>query len=406
VTSPHRPGTRSYRWVILAVATCAQATACFFVQGLGALGGYLQDDLDLSTFQVGLLLSAAQLVPLLGLIVAGELLDRLGERIVVTGGTLLVGAALIAGSFATSYGWLLLALLVVGAGYSTAQPGGSKSVATWFTAEQRGLAMGIRQAGLPLGGAAAAASLPWVSQRWGWPAALLVGGITATTGALLFVTLYRQPGRVVQPSAGGETGPATTRRRDLLHVPAMRRIVVSGTALISVQYGLLLLTTLYLHEKTGMSLGRAATFVLISQTAGVAGRITLAAFSDRSRHGRFALVRWSLAACAVGLVALMLCPLDTAWVLAPIIAWLGFFGIGWYGPWVTHLAEVSPPDRTGFGIGLAMSANQIAVVLAPPLLGLLRDQTGGFTTSWTVLVAACLLALIATRPRPAEGRAA
>ncbi len=65
-----------YRWVILGIATFTQAASGFFVQGIGALGIHLQRDLDLSTAQLGLLVSAAQLVPLVGLLVAGELLDR------------------------------------------------------------------------------------------------------------------------------------------------------------------------------------------------------------------------------------------------------------------------------------------------------------------------------------------
>lgn len=37
---------------------------------------FIQNDLQLSSLQIGLLVSAAQLVPIVGLLVAGELLDR------------------------------------------------------------------------------------------------------------------------------------------------------------------------------------------------------------------------------------------------------------------------------------------------------------------------------------------
>ena len=135
------------------MATFTQASAGFFVQGIGALGVQLQRELGLNAAQLGLLVSAAQLVPLAGLLVAGELLDRFDERWVVGAGAGVVGGALLAGTLAPSYLALLGVLLVVGAGYSTVQPGGSKSVAAWFDASQRGTAMGIRQAGLPLGDA-------------------------------------------------------------------------------------------------------------------------------------------------------------------------------------------------------------------------------------------------------------
>lgn len=388
-----------YRWVVLAVATLAQAAACFFVQGIGAIGGYLQRDLDLSTFQVGLLMSAAQLVPLVGLLVAGELLDRWGERAVVGVGTLTVAAALLAGATAPGYGWLLAALLVVGAGYSTAQPGGSKSVAGWFGPSQRGLAMGIRQAGLPVGGALAAACLPLVAEHWGWHSTLLVGGLVALAGALAFLALYRRPASSTLREADS-TGPpaAPSRRLALLSDPAMVRTAVAGTALISVQYGVLILTVLHLHT-IGVPLATGAVLLLVAQLLGATGRITLAAMSDRTHRGRFSVVRGCLLASAVGIVALAQLPASApVWVLVLAVGWLGFFGFGWYGAWVAHVAESAPADRTGFSLGLAMALNQVAVVVVPPALGLIADRTGDFKASWACLALVALVALSITRP--------
>lgn len=41
--------TQRYRWVILLIATFAQACACFFVQGIGAIAVFIQNDLQLSS---------------------------------------------------------------------------------------------------------------------------------------------------------------------------------------------------------------------------------------------------------------------------------------------------------------------------------------------------------------------
>ena len=93
-------GPGRYRWVVLGVATFTQAAAGFFVQGIGALAVQLQRDLGLSTAQLGLLVSAGQLAPLVGLLVAGELLDRFDERWVVSVGAGVVGGALMTGMLA------------------------------------------------------------------------------------------------------------------------------------------------------------------------------------------------------------------------------------------------------------------------------------------------------------------
>ncbi|MFB7615531.1 MFS transporter [Kitasatospora sp. NPDC056181] len=405
------PPAGGYRWAVLGIATFTQAASCFFVQGIGAMGVPLQRDLDLSTAQLGLLLSAAQFVPLAGLLVAGELLDRYNERWVVGIGACVVAAALAAGSLAQGFGSLLLVLLVVGAGYSTAQPGGSKSVASWFAPSRRGFAMGVRQAGLPLGGALAAAVLPRLADTYGRRAAFAAGGLVALLGAGVFMGCYRQPPATDAPGTPGGRGTPDTPgtpagkgphvplaeqlgdRVRMLREPAMVNVVLSGMSLISVQCGIGVLTALYLHDTTALGPGPTAAVLVAVQGAGVAGRICLAAWSDRSRSGRYTPVLACMAAVVVGLVAL-LTPLGQAPLAACVLfTWLGFFGIGWYGPWVAHVAESAPPGRTGSALGLVMAVTQLAVILAPPAIGLLKDSADGFAPVWGVLAAATALAL-------------
>ncbi|WP_329014078.1 MFS transporter [Streptomyces sp. NBC_00690] len=388
-----------YRWIVLGVATFTQASSGFFVGGIGALSVHFQRALDLSAAQLGLLVSAAQFVPLAGLLVAGELLDRYSERWVVGIGAGVVALALGMGSLAPGYPALLVALLVVGAGYSSVQPGGSKSVASWFDASQRGFAMGIRQAGLPLGAAVASAVLPLVAEEFGWRATLLTGGLVALSGAFLFLGCYQQPPVLPAPRHKGSSNPLTARLRArlrMLREPSMVKIMLSGTSLISVQYGVAVLTVLHLHQTSSVGAGQAALVLVASQGAGVAGRICLAAWSDHSRSGRYAIVLVCMIAVVAGLTVLL-----TPAGRAPLIAsgafvWLGFFGFGWYGPWVAYVTEAAPPGKTGFALGVAMSVNQIAIVTMPPALGLLADLTGSFTPVWALLALLTVVALTVT----------
>lgn len=394
-----------YRWVVLGVATFTQASAGFFVQGIGALGIHLQRDLHLSTVQLGLLVSAAQLVPLAGLLVAGELLDRCDERWVVGAGAGVVGAALLVGSAAPGFVSLLLVLLLVGAGYSTVQPGGSKSVASWFDASQRGLAMGVRQAGLPLGAALASATLPLVAGAFGWRATLVAGGLVALLGAGAFMGFYRRPPVTASLGGGSRTSfrprAALGSRLRMLREPSMVRIMLSGSSLISVQCGVGILTVLYLYETASVGAGPAALVLVAVQGAGVVGRVALAAWSDRAGSGRHGSLVLCMAAVLAAMTVLMT-PLGRSPAVACCtFVWLGFFGFGWYGPWVAHVTESAPPGRTGFALGLAMSVNQVAIVVIPPVLGLLTDVTGSFVPAWGLLSAMTALSLgLSALPRP------
>jgi len=83
--------------------------------------------------------------------------------------------------------------------------------------------------------------------------------------------------------------------------------------------------------------------------------------------------------------------------LIAISAWLGFFGLGWYGPWVAFLAEIAPAENLGLALGIVMAVNQIAAVATPPLLGLVHDGTGGYATVWIASAALLFVAVWATR---------
>jgi cyanate permease len=63
--------------------------------------------------------------------------------------------------------------------------------------------------------------------------------------------------------------------------------------------------------------------------------------------------------------------------------------------------------KTGFALGLAMAVNQVAAILVPPLLGVLRDGTHGYRLGWgclALLTAAALAAVLSGRRVTSGGR--
>jgi predicted MFS family arabinose efflux permease len=386
-----------YRWLVLAAATLAQASASFALLGVPALAGFLQQDFGLSAAATGLLLTATYTAPLFALLFVGDLLDRKSERLIIGLGAAILFAAMLLAAASGGFGALLVWLFVAGLGYSATQPGGSKSVSVWFRGDRLGLAMGVRQAGLPLGGAVAAAILPAMAAAVSWRAAFVAGAAAALGGGLAFALIYRPPPQ------DADSGPKRARLSvslvaGLLRERWMRNAMVAGLALVSAQYGILTWLMLYLRDTAHIALTRGAAFLFLVQFVGAAGRIALAAWSDRAPAARFRLLTLSMIAVAAGILVLMLVPADTPEpVLALLAAWLGFFGLGWYGPWVAYLAEVAPPDKTGLTLGAAMAINQFGIMAAPPLLGLVHDLSGGYTALWAAIVVALGVAYGLTR---------
>jgi predicted MFS family arabinose efflux permease len=383
------PPNTAYRWLVLAAATFAQATSSFAMLGVAALAGFLQRDFRLSGTETGLLITATYGAAVFSLLFVGDLLDRKSERLIIGIGGTIAFVALLAATRSGDFAVLLLCLLVAGLGFSVTQPGGSKSVSAWFRGGRLGLAMGIRQAGLPLGGAVAAATLPAIAATSGWRIAFAAGAAATLAGALVFATVYRPPADGAAASKREALSFAAVA--SLLRQPWLRNATIAGLALVSAQYAILTWLMLYLRDHSHIALTRGAWFLSLAQLAGAAGRVGLAAWSDRAPAARFRLLWLCMIAVAAGFVVLLLIPPQIPEVaLALLAAWLGFFGLGWYGPWVAYLADTAPADKVGLTLGAAMAINQLGIIGAPPLLGLVHDLTGGYTALW-----ACAIGVLA-----------
>lgn len=386
-----RPEDRPYRWWVLSAAMTAQTTAAVSTQGIGVLGGFIQADFGLTNAGVGALAGVLNVAPVLGLLFVGAWLDQAGERLVIGTGAFVMGLSMAATGLVTGLAGLLVCLLFVGVGYSTAQPGGSKAVFHWFAPRERGLAMGLRQAGLPLGGVMAAALFPGIANDLGWRSAFLAGAGVVLAGGALFCLVYHSPNRegpAALPAGSSDFIPMRSHARALLALPAFRLAAFAGVVLITLQTIALMFLALYYRDSVGMPLTLGAVHLLLMQLAGAAGRIVLAALSDRIARGRTVMVAATAVGCLTGLVAVGLVPAikPDPVLLYAASAWLGFFGFGWYGPWVAWITEISPHERLGTTLGIAMAINQIAIVVTPIVFGALVDAAGGYRVPGAVLM--------------------
>src|SRR5205085_2712553 len=90
----------------------------------------------------------------------GLLADRIGERKTIGVGLAGCGGAVAGAALAGSFGALVAFLALGGALGGCVQSASGRAVMSWFAPAERGLALGIRQTAVPLGGAIAAVLLP------------------------------------------------------------------------------------------------------------------------------------------------------------------------------------------------------------------------------------------------------
>src|SRR6202048_3581535 len=99
--------------------------------------------------------------------------------------------ALLAATLFASYWWIVACIGVFGAGYAASTPAGGRAILAWFDRD-RGLAMGIRQTGVPVGGLFGALTLPLVAHVAGYRGAFAFAAGVVAVPTLIAYYGYRE----------------------------------------------------------------------------------------------------------------------------------------------------------------------------------------------------------------------
>ncbi|MEJ2871626.1 MFS transporter [Actinomycetospora sp. OC33-EN08] len=389
-STPARPRRR---WAILVVGVLAQTAASSFVYGIPFLVPTLRDERGLSLAEVGVVVAAPTTGLLLALVAWGVVVDRVGERVPMAAGLGLAG--LVVGGLAldppSSLVTIALLLGVGGLGAASVNAASGRLIMGWFAADERGVAMGIRQTAQPLGVALAALVLPVLATVQGPFVALGWTGLACLVAAVLVVVVAQDaPRRAPEPHE--PTG-------NPYRVPTLYRLHAASALLVLPQFAISAFALEYLVREQGWSPGVAGVFVAVSQIAGAAGRIATGWWSDRV-GSRLRPMRQ----LAVGSTLVMLgFAAGSVWV--PVIAVAGIavgaiVTVADNGLAFVSTAEMAGQAWSGRALGVQNTTQNIVASAAPPVLGAIIGASSyglGFT-----LAALAPLAAIAVTPVRAE----
>src|ERR1700757_4336269 len=148
------------RWSIMIVSLGVTASSFLFINGVAFLIPSLEAPPGIPLTKALLLSSMPSWGMVVTLVLWGCVLDRVGERTVLTAGSALTAAAAYAAASADSLVLIGLYLFLGGTAAASCNVAGGRLVSAWFPPQQRGLAMGIRQTAQPLGIALGALVIP------------------------------------------------------------------------------------------------------------------------------------------------------------------------------------------------------------------------------------------------------
>jgi predicted MFS family arabinose efflux permease len=375
VDGPGLPAAEIRRLTLLALAATGVGFLPWFA--ISALGPFLIADLEASAALPGRLIGLMFVVGVVGCLLAGGIVRRLGPALalwltILAGGLALAGMAL-----APNVLVLSLAVATAGGALALPMPATAALVAMRVPEARRGSVIGVAQSGQQLGALSAGATLPVIAAVNGWRWSLA----GAAVGALLITAAFWRRASPERPLVR-PTVAYRTPRWLMAYALLMSSWTVSAVAFLPV-FG---------SEAHGMSGTVAGRLVTVIGAVAIIGKILWGRVAGRASRPTFPPIMLSLVA-ASGLTLASLAGHLGVWAVWASAAVVGASSLAWPVVTLSLIARRVSSETAGAVSGRILAAGFTGSAVGPVLFGWLLE-TRGFTTAWVVGIAVTSVALV------------
>ena len=353
----------------------------------------VQADLHLSTYQLGVLLSAFFWTYALSQLfyIAGWMVDRFNVCWVLFAGVALWSISTGASGLVGSLGALFTLRLLLGAGESVAYPSYSRILVNCLPEHHRGFSNAAIDAGTKLGPAAGALLGGVLIPRLGWRTFFIVLGVAGGLWALVWILWMPKSNRLKSGT-----------RADLHFAPLLRQPALWWTAVglfCSNYFWYFLITWLppYLERERHFPKEKMAVFSALAYLAIAISSVASGWLSDRwiARGGSPTVVRKTFAGCGLGfstvLVAVQVAGDANRAMALLLVASLAF---GMYSSNVFAITQtLAGPSAAGRWTALQNGFGNLAGVAAPWFTGYVTERSGTFFLAFLAAAVAVTISL-------------
>jgi MFS family permease len=407
-----------------AVRLVLLVTAAVFINyidrgNLATAAPLMQNELHLSTSQLGILLSAFYYGYVACMPAMGWLAERYGAQRVLAAGVGIWSIATLMTGFAGSFAALLVLRVLLGIGESVAFPCASKVLAHAVDTSRLGVANGIMSFGYLLGPAVGTLLGGYLMTVFGWRPVFIV------FGALSLMWLW--PWRRMEMGTPAATHPSSTESQPSF-AQVLRRRELWGASLghFASNYGYYFIVSwlpFYLIKSRGFSMGSMVAIASWAYLLNALSALAMGWLADRwIRAGRSPTIVYkgimaanhiAGIACMIGMVVLPAAGSIAALFVFEIISGCSY-------PGLFAIPQIlAGPAASARWVGVQNAAGNVAGLIAPAITGVLVDQTGLFDVAFALAAGVNVLGLIgwvlmlpkiapiqwttAARPAPAPG---
>jgi MFS family permease len=366
--------------VALVATIAAQALTAVAIYTPAVVAPEASRDIGVAATAIGAFTSLIYCLAAVAAPVGGAFVPRHGAVRLSQICLLLTGAGLAMGGLVHPVAVLAGALLI-GAGYGPVTPASTALLIERTPDRMRNLIMSVRQTGVPIGGALAGATVPWLVVSGGWRFAVLVMGGACLVLALLLQAVRRRYDRQTRADAQAAAAPRPSLISMLKMVYGdvqLRRLSYASFAYAGMQMCFASYLVVFLTGNAGMSVVNAGFALSAAMVASIIGRIVWGIIADYSGKPRLllALLGAAMAACA-----LIMTQASAAWPLWAVLLLCMVFGataVGWNGVYIAEVAHVAPAGKVAVATGASLALTYFGAVTGPFIFWLIVTFSGSY----------------------------
>jgi predicted MFS family arabinose efflux permease len=351
-----------------------------------------------SPFTVGTLMALYSLLPMLFAVSIGRLTDRVGARLPMLAGSILLAASALVPFLRPGLGGLYVASVLIGSSFMLYHVAGQNIIGYIGRPEDRAMNFSLAALGFSISGFSgpmlAGFGIDWLGHSYTFLALSALPLVPAAVLALNKLPLPRLPGHGRPPEPG-------RRLADLFRHAELRRLfVVSG--LLAMAWDLFSFAMPIYGSHIGLSASKIGVVLGSFSLATFVVRLFLPAMSRR-------LTAWPL-------LVVSLTVAGASFVLFPVfqhatplmeLAFVLGLGLGMSQPMVMSLMHnATPPGRVGEAVGVRMTLVNMSQTGMPLLFGALGSALGMAPVFWATAILLLAGGFVAKRRHDRRSKAA
>lgn len=397
----------SFRWTICALLFFATTINYVDRQVIGILAPLLQKDIGFDQLQYGYIITAFEGAYALGLLVVGRIIDKIGTKKGYAGSLFVWTIAAMGHAFVQTAFGFGVARFFLGLGESGNFPAAIKATAEWFPKKERALATGFFNSGANVGAIVAPLLVPWLTLKYGWPAAFIFTGALGFIVLVIWLWMYKLPeyhSRVSESElAYIKSDPI---ENDQVKVPWLKLLkyrqtwafVIGKFLTDPIWWFYLYWLPKFFHSHYGLNLSQIGLPLVVVYTMTTVGSIgggwVSSAFIKRNwsinKSRKIAML-----ICAVLVVPIIFASVVTnLWGAVLLIGLAASAHQGWSANIFTTASDMFPTKAVGSVVGLGGMAGAIGGMLIATLAGFILQFTGHYLPLFIISGTAYLIALL------------